>query len=106
MLSVEVRAIGVSLSPELHAYATKRVVASVGRLVRGHVRIRVRLSDVNGPKGGVDRRTMILLSGVGREVLVDTVGHDAFASIDAACARLASATSRRHGRRTAHRVAA
>lgn len=54
------------------------------------------LDDVNGDRGGEDKRCRIAITGrVAGEVVVDAVHHDLYTAIDAASSRLKGALRRR-----------
>ena len=63
-----------------------------------------RLSDVNGPRGGIDKlcgiRVVLRRAGV---VFVRATGGDAYSTVDKAAARLKSAPGRRLGRHRSKR---
>lgn len=97
-----VRTIGLEASPALTAYVQRRVDAAVGRLTIARDAIVVRLSDDNGPRGGVDKRCRIVVRGA-TPLVVEAVDEDAFAAVDRACDRLASVAVREEGRRRSGR---
>ena len=51
-MRIELQASGLELDPTLRNYVEQRVRRSLGRFQRHVERVRVRLTDVNGPKGG------------------------------------------------------
>lgn len=62
-MKIEVRARGVDVSDEMRTYIARRLRFSLGRF-DGHLQVvRVRLEDLNGPRGGVDKRCSLELSG-------------------------------------------
>jgi len=62
--------------------------------------IRIGLSDINGPRGGVDKRCRVRLVMPGlREVVVDQVELDMYHAIDKALKRVGRAVARRVSRR-------
>jgi ribosome-associated translation inhibitor RaiA len=64
----------------------------------------VRLSDVNGPKGGVDKRCQIMLRRTGRRpVTIDELDVDAYTAVDIAVDRAARAAGRERERARATR---
>ncbi|HEX6616224.1 MAG TPA: HPF/RaiA family ribosome-associated protein [Gemmatimonadales bacterium] len=84
-----------ALSDGLRGHVRRRLGSAVGRL-REHVHeIQVRLSDVNGPRGGVDKRCRILLSGVrGGVIVVQGTAANFYQAVDAAADRSARAVRR------------
>jgi len=86
---------GMELSGELKEFAGRRIQFSVGRFA-GRIRsLTVRLSDVNGPRGGVDQRCSVRveLEG-GRPVIVREERASVHAAIAAALGRAGRAVQR------------
>lgn len=70
----------------------KFVMRRLGSLV---ARARLRLSDVNGPRGGVDKRCQVeLKTDNGTTVVITAASHDWRTAIDAALARAAQVMRR------------
>jgi ribosomal subunit interface protein len=86
---------GVANTPSIIEYATRRVHQHLSRFGRQVSTVTVRISDVNGPKGGADKRCLVTLSGprLGSVHLHETHA-DIYASIDLALDRLAHAVRR------------
>lgn len=83
-----------------------RVRFVMRRLAWGVPRARVRLSDDNGPRGGVDKRCLVELSTTHAGTLVfTTVARDWRTALDHALARAARVVVRRLRRRRAHQPA-
>ena len=83
------------LSDELRAHATKRVRFALGRLT-SHIRsVEVALVDINGPRGGLDKKCRIVVRG-GRfqQVCVQALDSSAEAAVSAAAERVARAVTR------------
>jgi len=70
-MTLRLSARGVELSAELKDYVTRRVHFSLARFA-GRIRtLSVRLADVNGPRGGVDKRCDVRVdAGLRQEVIV------------------------------------
>lgn len=109
-MKIEVRGPTFSRSDALRAHAERRFGAALGRFQTHVVRTTVRLTDVNGPRGGVDQRCRVSLTvrrGVGsRAIELDERSDDAYAALDRAADRVGEALSRavdrgRRGRRAA-----
>lgn len=74
------------------------------RLVRLVPRARVCFTDVNGPRGGVDKRCQVELRGAASgPVIVTSVARDWHSALDAALARAARALLRLSQRERRHR---
>jgi ribosome-associated translation inhibitor RaiA len=75
-------------SVEYRDLAEHRVRFVMRRLAWMVSRAQVQLSDVNGPRGGVDKRCQVMLKTDGRSVLViSSTASDWRAALDAALAR-------------------
>ena len=79
---------GFEMTAALRAYTTQRLATALG-WARHHMRrLAVSLSDINGPRGGVDKRCRIQVQlGGGREVIIDDVDANLYAAIDRAVDR-------------------
>jgi ribosomal subunit interface protein len=87
-MHIDIQARQFSLTNALHDYTERRIrfaLASVDNKVR---RIVVRLSDINGPRGGADKRchVQVVLSGMPDVVIEDTEA-DLYFAIDRATDR-------------------
>ena len=89
----------ISISEALNAYTEHRLRSVVGKAFKAFNELEVRLRDVNGPRGGVDKECSIRVAlhraGV---VFVRATGEDAYATVDKAASRLKLAVARRIGR--------
>jgi putative sigma-54 modulation protein len=94
-MKVEVRVQGTDLADAIRSYAARRIRFALGRFAPRVGRIVVRLSDLNGVRGGVDQcchiSAEILPTG---KVVVDRIDADLFSAIDGASERVARAFSR------------
>ncbi len=60
-MRIDLRCDGVEPSPGLKDYVAKRMRFAIGRF-RDHIQwARVKLADVNGPRGGTDKRCVVQL---------------------------------------------
>jgi hypothetical protein len=84
-MEVDVRIQGTDSADAIRRYATRRIHAALGRFAPRVGRIVVRISDINGVRGGVDQccqiRAELLPKG---EVVLDQVDADLFNAIDGA----------------------
>jgi putative sigma-54 modulation protein len=96
---ITVRGHGVPLSEALEEHCRRRLAFALGRHADRISHVHVRLSDVNGPRGGTDIRCRVLaeLDGLGA-VVVHALTDDAYASVDLAASKVAAAIARRIGR--------
>jgi ribosomal subunit interface protein len=95
-MHIEIQARDFSLTDALEDHVHKRlgfVLARAGTRIR---RVDVRLSDLNGPRGGVDKRCLIevRLDGLA-PIVVEDVQADMYAAIDRAAARTGRTVMRR-----------
>jgi len=79
----------IKTSDGQHDYIMKNVVAAASRLKDTSCEVVVRLGDLNGHKGGVDKLCSIHVTAPGRaSVRVEEHAPDYYAAIDAASAAL------------------
>jgi putative sigma-54 modulation protein len=88
-MQISVHAKGFDITAALQRHAEGRVEAAVERLAKDGSRAVVTLEDVNGPRGGEDKRCSVRLTGFGlkAEPVVATAS-DMYAAIDLATEKL------------------
>ncbi len=85
----------IKTSEAQYDYIMTKVGAAAGRLKDEICTIDVRLTDVNGPKGGVDKQCSIVVTPPGlATVRVEEQAADYYAAIDAAAATLKKSLAR------------
>lgn len=87
-MRVAIQANGFVMTIALRMYTEHRLAVALG-WARNHMRkLAISLSDINGPRGGIDKRCKIQvqLSG-GREVIIEECEADLYAAIDRAADR-------------------
>jgi ribosome-associated translation inhibitor RaiA len=90
----------IDASQALRQHTRERLGMKLGKFASRVERVTVRVSDVNGPKGGVDKICRVKAVLVARPtVVVEQRDHDAFAAVDGALDRLARAVSASLARR-------
>lgn len=100
-----IRAMGVDLGEDEREYIRRKLGRRLGKYATSIERITVRLSDVNGPRGGIDMacRIKVVISGL-PSVVFDAQGASAISAFDGALAGTARAVRRalqqRHTRPT------
>ena len=73
---------------ELRTLTERRVRQSLKRLAWLTPRVRVHLSDINGPRGGIDKRCQIeLTTDGGKPVVVTSLAKDWFSALQSALTR-------------------
>lgn len=73
-MQIDIQSRGFSLTDALFGYAQKRLLFALS-YCSGHVsRVVIRLSDINGPRGGSDKRChiQVVLAGIPDIVIEDT----------------------------------
>jgi ribosome-associated translation inhibitor RaiA len=89
VLTIELRSSNVPVSVALREHVSRRLDFAVGRFAHRIARIVVRLADVNGPKGGPDKRCRILARlSTERTVVVEATDADAYVAVSQAAIRL------------------
>ncbi len=97
--AAHVRAIGVELTEDDHTYI-RRKLRKLGKFATSIQRVSVRVTDLNGPRGGVDQVCSIKVVLSGLPSVVVTRQHVAVhAAIDAALHAIEQAVRGRLGRR-------
>jgi putative sigma-54 modulation protein len=87
---------GFSLTSAIAGHVRKRLDFLLGRGFRRLRRVDVTMSDLNGPRGGVDKRCRIKVSIDGlRPVVVEDIQSDLYTAIDRAAGRASRTVLRR-----------
>lgn len=95
---------GFQLTDALREHVERRLRFAFDRGGQRIRRILVRLSDVNGPRGGKDKRCQLKLSlEQSPEVIIEETQSDLYAAVDRAARRAAVSVARRFSRKRAHR---
>ncbi len=95
-MRVDIQANGFKLTEGLLQHTQNRLACDLN-WARDHVsRVTVRLSDINGPRGGEDMRAMVQISIPGKQdVVVEDTRSDLYLAIDRAVERAGQAVVRR-----------
>jgi putative sigma-54 modulation protein len=76
-------------TPELRKFVSSALRSSVGRFERRITGVTATLLDLNGPRGGVDKRCRVALRlRCGRSVVVQATDANEYAAISKACSRI------------------
>jgi hypothetical protein len=71
IMRFQLTAYGIELTPDLREHAQRRMYFALGRLAEHIRRVSVRLGDVNGPRGGLDKScTVSIETGLGAPIIV------------------------------------
>ena len=97
-MQIDIQSQGFALTHALRDHADRRLKFALARAGPRIRHVTVRLSDVNGPRGGIDKccRIQVMLNGLGGVMIEDTEA-DLYLAIDRAVDRA--------GRNVARRVA-
>jgi len=80
-------------------YGRQRIMGALRKRVDRISKIQMTLSDVNGPKGGVDKRCLIVLKLKGQaDIIVEALHEQVHGAIDNAVNRVQTALHRRVNR--------
>lgn len=87
-MRLEMYGLKYELNDALKDHIERRLSTALGRLKGRIDRITIRLVDVNGPRGGIDKRCRIIVSLSPRgQVIVTGSDHDPFALVNRAAKR-------------------
>lgn len=85
----------IATSQAQHDYIMSKIGAAARRLKDAACTVDVRLTDANGPKGGIDKQCSILVTPPGLATLrVHETASDYYGAIDAAAATLKTSLTR------------
>jgi ribosomal subunit interface protein len=106
-MKIEVRASNLTVSEALEAHILRKLDFALRRFAAGVDRVVVRLVDLNGPKGGLDKRCRIAahLSAPAPSVIVEAVDADTYVAVSQAAARLDARVAHARGRLPHRRLA-
>lgn len=94
-MRIEIRSSGFTTTEALREHVRRRLGSVLSRRADGVRRVVVRMSDENGPKGGIDKRCRIEASLLGLpQQVVEAEAGDLYAAIDSASKRLGRAVDR------------
>lgn len=94
-MEIEIRIQGTDLADAIRQYAARRIRFALGRFAPRVDRVTVRISDINGVRGGVDQCCHVSVEFPPKgQVVVDQVDADLFTAIDRASERSGEALRR------------
>jgi ribosomal subunit interface protein len=103
MMQIDIQARGFELTDGLREHTKKRLGFATDWAHDELRRINVRLSDVNGPRGGEDKRCLIQIPLVGmQDIVIDELETDLYVAIDKAANRMERVLSKRIARSREH----
>lgn len=101
MMRISIRTKSTDCGEDLREYTDRRTAFALSRFANSVEAVDVLLEDVNGPRGGVDRRCRFIVK-VRREpdpVVAETTHQDIRAAIDLTSSRIARSVARALDRR-------
>jgi ribosome-associated translation inhibitor RaiA len=106
-MKIDVRFRGLEGSDALREHILRRIRFKLSRFARQVSSVVVRMGDVNGPKGGVDKRCHVTVRGPALpSTTIENLNADAYVAVDLAVERAGQTVARELGRvRTVHRAA-
>lgn len=102
-MKIEVRFRNIEASDALRDYVLRRIHFQLSRFSGGLHAVFVRIGDINGPKGGADKRCHVTVRGRNLPpVAVNELSADAYSAVDMALGRAGRAVAReiQRGRET------
>lgn len=95
-MQIDIQANGFTLTDGINDYVLKRLAYSLNHGDQNIMRVIVRLSDINGPRGGEDKRCLIEVRLKGApEVVIEDTESDLYVAIDRATERAGRSLTRR-----------
>ena len=95
-MKIDLRAKNVELSPTLREYVVRRLGFALGARAEHIQAVQVMLSDINGPKGGQDKRCRLLIRLRGlKDIVVEDYQTRLRTAVDRAAARASHTLARR-----------
>lgn len=95
-IQIDIQARNFSLTKSLRSHIDRRLRFSLGTRDKHIQRVVVRLSDINGPRGGEDKscQIQVILPHL-KDVIVEDIEADMYVAIDRATDRVSCAVGRR-----------
>ncbi len=95
-MQLDIQTNGFLLTDGIRNYATRRMQFALDRN-DGHImHVKISLADINGPRGGVDKRCQINMALAGHSnIVIEDTEADLYVAIDRASDRCARTLSRR-----------
>ena len=94
-MQIDIQTRGFSLTQALAAYVKRRLKSALQLNDRHILRTQVRLSDINGPKGGIDKRCQVSVEVAGApNVVIKDTSDNMYNAIDRAAHRVSRSLQR------------
>ena len=102
-MQFDIQTKGFSLTESLRNYTEKRMEFALHRNDKHILRTCVWLADINGPRGGIDKRCQVELKLAGQNsIVIEDTEADLYVAIDRACERAMRTLKRRLERLRQH----
>lgn len=104
-MRIHIHARGFALTEALRIHGERRLLFALSRFGRQVLAVKMALDDLNGARGGIDKRCQVVVGLVaGGGLRVEQLDGDLYAAIDRAADRAHHAVAREVGRRRQARV--
>ncbi|HEY5761689.1 MAG TPA: HPF/RaiA family ribosome-associated protein [Rhodocyclaceae bacterium] len=103
-MQFDIQSRGFDLTHALRDHVRRRLLLELSWATDHVGKVTVRLSDLNGPRGGPDKRCRIQISALRSSVVVEDVEEDLYIAIGRAADRAGRTLSRRIARHREHRA--
>lgn len=98
-MNLEVQGVNVPISRAVEHHVERRIGSSLRRFFGRVQRVTVRLMDLNGPRGGVDKRVRVAVGiAGGPDVVVQESSSDLYRAVNLAAARAKQSVARALGK--------
>ncbi len=95
-MQLDIQTNGFSLTDGIRDYATRRMQFALDRNDKHITHARISLADINGPRGGVDKKCQINLALAGHSsIVIEDTEADLYVAIDRASDRCERTLTRR-----------
>jgi len=103
-MNIVIQSRGFSLTQAMRQHIERRVLFALGWADYQVKKVEIRLSDLNGPRGGEDKRCQIQILATGiPQVLIQDIEPDVYVAVDRATDRAGRALARRLEKLREHR---
>jgi putative sigma-54 modulation protein len=95
-MKLDIQTHGFSLTDSIRDYTKLRLQFALNRSDKRVIGVQVRLADINGPRGGIDKRCQIDVSLAGHnDIVIEDTETNLYVAIDRASDRCARTLTRR-----------
>ncbi|HEB81547.1 MAG TPA: HPF/RaiA family ribosome-associated protein [Gammaproteobacteria bacterium] len=99
-MQIDIQSRGFSLTDSLLTYSERRLRSALSRCSLHIKRVAVRLSDINGPRGGADKRCHLQVVVPGMpDIVIEDTKTDLYTAINRAMDRARTTVTRKLGRK-------